>query len=652
MNGILKVLLVCLIAIVMILPIGIGALVGFNNSNDDQVGSSQNQDIDVNVSLSETEIGCNIGATKVLTATPDVESDSYIFQWSSDNKEVVSVKRDAESDRSCIVTAESEGTAVVTVNVIEKTRFVIVASATCQVTVVDSNIQFGVPEVIISLDKGNTFTLNAKAPDNGEITWSSEDESIATVEAGVITAHKPGSVYIVAHSGNVEGKLLVKIYESVFTLESYKQLAVGGTTGIEVDGTIPTGAVWTSSDDRIATVDQNGVVTAVKPGMVTIKVSSTTDDLTSTCVVIVKGTGAEAFELASGKKAEAAANPGNWYYLCESNIVTVGSVPTMDNGLINLDITNVGASGANMFYLRYQVDEVGDVTYKHTLYIYSENDNVLIQLNGKDTYLNAGLNRIEVEYISAPKKDNNPYQIKFKSAGKFFVLPVFEEVSRVEKMVLSESAYALNTGAENTVTLVATVPGQSTPNVVWTSSNESVCTVVDGVVTAVGAGNAVITAKCGDFSAICLIMVTGETAIEGDTLSSGNKSATVADPGNWFYLADGKSKVYTTPVMDSDGDIHMAITNIDTNDKKFVYLRYQPEDVGVKYKVIVTIDFAGMDGTVVDLTGGDVTSAVSKTLNNGVNTFEFEFTSTSKDPLQMKFFGIGAYVVNVTIVEA
>ena len=652
MKVVLNILLVCLIAIVLILPIGVGAWNGLSNSGQDTDNNpSQNEEVEVGLSLSESEVVFNIGATKTLTALTEVESDSYIYQWASDNKDIVTVKRDAESPKSCVITAIADGAAKVTVNVIDKSQFKIIASASCDVTVIDSSISFSEGEVIISLDEGNTATITAKAPEDGEITWSSEDESIATVENGVITAHKAGQVYIVAKSGNVEGKILVKIYNSLFTLEDTKQVGVGSTATVGVNGTLSEDAVWTSSDERIATVDQNGVVTGVKMGMTTVKVSSATDDLSATCIVIVKGSGAEAFKLESGKKATAAANPGKWYFLCESTKVSVDPIPTMDNGLISVNITEIGSSGANMFYLRYQVDDIGDVIYNHTLYIYSEVDNAHLQINGKDNYLVAGLNRIEIEYTSSAPKAGDPYQIKFRSKGMFYVLPIFEEISRIEKMTLSESSYTLNTGSNNTFTLTATVPGQENPVIEWVSSNESVATIVDGVVTAVGEGSSMITAISGNFSATCLVTVEGETPIEGTELTSGNKSATVASPGNWFYLADGKSKVLNKPVLDSDGNIHMSITNIDSANKKYVYLRYQPENAGVKYKVTVTVEFAGADGSAIDFTGGDVTSAVSYTVNNGTNTIEFEFTSNSSNPLQMKFFAIGGYVVNVTFSE-
>ena len=57
-------------------------------------------------------------------------------------------------------------------------------------------------------------------------------------------------------------------------------------------------------------------------------------------------------------------------------------------------------------------------------------------------------------------------------------------------------------------TLVATVtPADCTEKVVWTSSDNSVATVADGVVTPIAPGSCVITAKCGAYSATCNVSV-------------------------------------------------------------------------------------------------------------------------------------------------
>lgn len=652
MNGLAKALIICLVAILLIVPIGIGAWTGLSGSNDggaDNSSQGNGGKTDLALSLSDSEVSFNIGATKTLTANIAVESKSYIFLWDTTDKNVVSVRKSSDTQNVCEVTATGAGEATVTVSVIDVSKFKIVDSVTCKFTVIDTSINFSVDEVVISLDKGNSATVSATAPENGEITWSSMDESIVTVENGVITAHKSGTTYIVARSGDIEGKLIIKVYNSVFTLEQFKLLAVGTEGKVAVDGTIGEGVEWTSADPRIATVDANGMISGVKAGMTTLTATSTSDGYSTSCVVIVKNGDAEAKELESGKKAAAAQDPGNWYFLCESTIVTVDSIPTIDNGLIHANITGIGTSGSNFFYLRYQVDDVGDVTYKNTLYIYSSVDNAHLQLNGKDNYLKAGLNRIEIEYTSAAMKASDPYQLKFRSTGDFYILPIFEEISRVEKMIISDDHITLDTGLNKTFTLTATVPGQENPTIEWVSSNESVATVENGVVTAVGEGNTMITAISGNLTATCMVTVAGLEPIEGEKLPSGKKSDVLNNPGVWYCLADGKSKLYTDTIMDTDGNIHLGIETTDTANKKYVYLRYQPETEGI-YKVTVTIKFVGVDGTQLDISGGTASLLIA-TLKNGTNTIEFTFTSDTNTPFQLKFYAPGSYVVNVEMTE-
>ena len=60
-----------------------------------------------------------------------------------------------------------------------------------------------------------------------------------------------------------------------------------------------------------------------------------------------------------------------------------------------------------------------------------------------------------------------------------------------------------------TYTLIATVtPADTTDALIWSSSNTNVVTVSDGVITAVGIGEATITATCGGYSATCTVAVT------------------------------------------------------------------------------------------------------------------------------------------------
>ena len=73
-------------------------------------------------------------------------------------------------------------------------------------------------------------------------------------------------------------------------------------------------------------------------------------------------------------------------------------------------------------------------------------------------------------------------------------------------IILSESTLSFTSG--DPVTLTATVePADTTDTIVWSSSNASVATVNNGVVTPIGEGNATITATCGSQTATCSVSV-------------------------------------------------------------------------------------------------------------------------------------------------
>ena len=94
-------------------------------------------------------------------------------------------------------------------------------------------------------------------------------------------------------------------------------------------------------------------------------------------------------------------------------------------------------------------------------------------------------------------------------------------------ITIDESTLTIQ-GIGSTATLVATpTPSNTTDEVVWTSSDNDVATVENGVVTAAKIGYATITATCGNYSASCSIMVTAlitGAKIYPDAYTSGNTS--------------------------------------------------------------------------------------------------------------------------------
>ena len=161
------------------------------------------------------------------------------------------------------------------------------------------------------LVEGASTTLTATvAPADATdktVTWKSSDESVATVDKdGVVTAKKAGTVTITATAGGVSGTLHITVtakpVETVpvtsveVTVEAGTTVSVGKT--LQATATVKPGnatnkkVTWKSSDESIATVDANGVITAKKAGKVVITATSTdgTDKSGSVEITVVDET--------------------------------------------------------------------------------------------------------------------------------------------------------------------------------------------------------------------------------------------------------------------------------------------------------------------------------------------------------------------------
>lgn len=142
--------------------------------------------------LSETELELVIGESTKLVATT---SSGEAVTWETSDKDVATVKNGR-------ITAIGAGEATITA-ICGETK------VTCTVQVVAVNIVLS--ETSATVEKGSTLTLTATADREGNIVWSSSDESIATVENGVVTAKKEGTATITATYKNTECKATCEI---------------------------------------------------------------------------------------------------------------------------------------------------------------------------------------------------------------------------------------------------------------------------------------------------------------------------------------------------------------------------------------------------------------------------------------------------------
>lgn len=90
----------------------------------------------------------------------------------------------------------------------------------------------------------------------------------------------------------------------------------------------------------------------------------------------------------------------------------------------------------------------------------------------------------------------------------FSLLSCNDSNSNTSAIILSEKNIKISELGE-THKILATVRSDAAnpPQIVWSSSDESVATCVDGVITAVGYGTCVIRASCGDISSACTVNI-------------------------------------------------------------------------------------------------------------------------------------------------
>ena len=249
----------------------------------------------------ELEIPSNMGYTRGYIGILYVEDNYSSISWSSSNTSVATV------DSSGCVTAWSNGSAIITA------RTDTGAVGRCLVTVTQQkksrlntsylylDIEYNDPQ-----PKSQLYLVEADAYDN-IYQWRSSNASVATVDRnGVVTALQEGvaTIYANTYKGNtlsctvnVQNNIgRVTLNESRLYLESIGGQAVL-TASVAVADPASVSIVWTSSNPTVATVDANGLVTAVSEGEAVITVTASTGR-SDTCKVY---TGA----VATQKKAKA-----------------------------------------------------------------------------------------------------------------------------------------------------------------------------------------------------------------------------------------------------------------------------------------------------------------------------------------------------------
>jgi uncharacterized protein YjdB len=149
-------------------------------------------------------------------------------------------------------------------------------------TSIEFNLESGQVEVGQFLEI--LFKVNPENTTHKDLIWTSSNNSIATVDNGMIIGIKEGEVVITAKakSNSISKSIKIKVVPAKVILielsETQRKLMIGESFKI-IANVVPFEAknksiTWTSSNNSVATVDQNGNVTAKAMGSVEIIATS------------------------------------------------------------------------------------------------------------------------------------------------------------------------------------------------------------------------------------------------------------------------------------------------------------------------------------------------------------------------------------------
>lgn len=456
------------------------------------------------ITATSTAEGCsNVKATVEVTVKPVQVTDVVVTKDEQPVSEVIlemggietvtAAVLPAAANQEVIAVSGSESIATVTVNGNEIT----IASAGVGETTVTvkskadetktASISVTVNDIAITgvtitgteteIFVGGKTTLTAQVSPGGadqSVTWTTSDDKVATVSAGVVTGVGVGPVTITATSTKDDSKSDTYTIEVKPILVSKITVSAASNDPLKVNGTVqlsatvePDGAtnkafVWSSEDNEIAEVSEEGLVTAKKIG--SCKIYATAQDESGVV--------------------------GEYTITVEATKVTSITVLPAE--------ATVYVGGETLALHATVSDDATDKTYTWSS---TAEDIATVDENGVVTAVKAGECTIK-----ATANDGG---------GAFGQCAVtVENIMPISITMASTLGFTVGDEAKSLLPLTFNPENTTDQTVTWESDNTDVATVVDGVVTPIGEGECNITVTSladNNVKAVCHVSVVANT---------------------------------------------------------------------------------------------------------------------------------------------
>lgn len=480
-----------------------------------------------------------VGDTMQLSASVyPANATNKAVTWTTSDSSVAKVSSNG------LVTAVKSGVALITVTTADGKK-----TANCTVTVLQHVTGITLEKTEITVNRGAEMWLSATVEPadafNKNITWTPENPDIATVdEYGKLVGVNFGrtTVYAVTDNGGFVASCLVKVNEPVTGValditevaSLYRGQQVKLTPTVYPDSPnigeyMNREVIFTSSDESIATVDENGTVTATGAGEAVITATTADGGYEATCTVncfipveeiaapddVYIKIGAEDAQIIEAQIIPENASfsdvtweilSGSEYFTCENGLITglvKGSgrvrITSVDNPEVikevNVHIINrVEGITIKSFTGTLNKGETGTVVYSVTPFdahnkkvIFTSSDESVLTVSEDGTVTATGRGTATVTVISEDEPE-------IKAECEITVEQLVEEIT------FPESEYTVAIGENKKITLNPTVlpDNANNPSLIWASSDSNIATVSDGVITGIRQGEVTVTATAAD----------------------------------------------------------------------------------------------------------------------------------------------------------
>lgn len=434
--------------------------------------------------------------------------------------------------------------------------------AHCDITITSSATDFRITPSTLRLEAGSSEYLNTNLNGTQNILWVSSDTSIVTVEAqtGSIAARvtateKSGQAVITAinRDNDAYATCLVTVTSAItnITIKQGNSLTTSIATPFvyldavyEPSDATSTDLTWESSDSKIATVDEKGMLTIEEIGQTTITVRPVynPNGVFAQCVVTVKDdpitgikTDVTSLEMVKGETYEVGLtltpiNPSDRTLTWSS---TKPNVATVSNGII----TAVGVGNTTIMVQGGSATALIEVTVREKLTsIAFKEKEITVEIDEKKalevTYTPAENVRKDLTYRSTDTEiatvDANGVVTGVKEGMTMIIataaelgtngsitclIHVTKKTVHAEEFSIDPEEMSLFVGEEQQIKPIYVPDDTTHQEVIYTAGNEAVATVTEeGLVTGVAPGFTIIT---------CEDVETGKTAVCQVTVESG-----------------------------------------------------------------------------------------------------------------------------------